>query len=83
MPDPPAALAECGRRKGGIAALPMRIRIKWKLRTARVWARIWLFRSMQYGVMIAIRTLPEGLSEPVVQGFTEMLERKRGGLPAA
>ena len=79
----PSALAECGRRKGGIAALPMRIRIKWKLRTARVWARIWLFRSMQYGVMIAIRTLPEGLSEPVVQGFTEILERKRGGLPAA
>ena len=79
----PSALAECGRPKGGLAALPTGITVKWKLRTARVWAKIWLFRSMQYGVMIAIRTLPEGLSEPVVRSFTEMLERKRGGLPAA
>ena len=44
---------------------------------------IWLFRFMQYGVMLAIRTLPPGLSEPVVKRFTDMLVKARGGLPAA
>jgi aarF domain-containing kinase len=38
---------------------------------------------MQYGVMLAITTLPPGLSEPVVAGFTSVLLRARGGLPAA
>jgi hypothetical protein len=28
-------------------------------------------------------TLPSGLSEPVVAGFTDVLVRARGGLPAA
>jgi aarF domain-containing kinase len=38
---------------------------------------------MQYGVMLAIRVLPPGLSEPVVRRFTDVLVRARGGLPAA
>jgi hypothetical protein len=42
-----------------------------------------LFRCMQYGVMLAIRTLPPGLSQPVVRRFTDMLVKARGGLPAA
>ena len=59
------------------------------MRGACVWCAsvrdpcIWLFRFMQYGVMLAIRTLPPGLSEPVVKRFTDMLVKARGGLPAA
>ena len=79
----PSALAECGSSRGGLAALPLRTRARWYARVARVWTRIWTFRSMQYSVMLAIRTLPPGLSEPVVAGFTDVLVRARGGLPAA
>jgi aarF domain-containing kinase len=79
----PSALAECGSSNGGLAALPLRTRARWYARVARVWTRIWTFRSMQYSVMLAIRTLPPGLSEPVVAGFTDVLVRARGGLPAA
>ena len=79
----PSALAECGSPSGGLAALPLRARARWYTRVARVWTRIWTFRSMQYSVMLAIRTLPPGLSEPVVAGFTDVLVRARGGLPAA
>ena len=79
----PSALAECGSPSGGLAALPLRTRARWYTRVARVWTRIWTFRSMQYSVMLAIRTLPPGLSEPVVAGFTDVLVRARGGLPAA
>ena len=79
----PSALAECGSKSGGLAALPLRTRARWYTRVARVWTRIWTFRSMQYSVMLAIRTLPPGLSEPVVAGFTDVLVRARGGLPAA
>lgn len=79
----PSALAECGSESGGLAALPLRTRARWYTRVARVWTRIWTFRSMQYSVMLAIRTLPPGLSEPVVAVFTDVLVRARGGLPAA
>jgi aarF domain-containing kinase len=79
----PSALAECGSAEGGLNALPFRTRFSWYARVARVWTRIWTFRSMQYTVMLAIRTLPPGLSEPVVAGFTDILVKARGGLPAA
>ena len=78
-----AALLECGSTRGGLRSLPFATWIAWKLRTARVWTRIWTFRSMQYSVMLAIRALPERYSEPVVLRFTNLLERFRGGLPAA
>ena len=78
-----AALLECGSTRGGLRSLPFATWIAWKLRTTRVWTRIWTFRSMQYSVMLAIRTLPERYSEPVVLRFTNLLERFRGGLPAA
>lgn len=78
-----AALLECGSTRGGLRSLPFATWITWKLRTARVWTRIWTFRSMQYSVMLAIRALPERYSEPVVLRFTNLLERFRGGLPAA
>jgi|TARA_B110000967_G_scaffold200481_2_gene236330 aarF domain-containing kinase len=79
----PEALTECGSAKGGLAALPLTTRLNWSLKTSQVWLRIWTFRSMQYGVMLAITMLPPGLSEPVVAGFTSVLLRARGGLPAA
>lgn len=78
-----AALLECGSTRGGLRSLPFATWIAWKLRTTRVWTRIWTFRSMQYSVMLAIRALPERYSEPVVLRFTNLLERFRGGLPAA
>ena len=43
----PSALAECGSSRGGLAALPLRTRARWYARVARVWTRIWTFRSMQ------------------------------------
>ena len=79
----PRALTERGDLRGGVRSLGPATWAAWKLRTARVWARIWTFRSMQYGVMLAIRVLPPGLSEPVVRRFTDVLVRARGGLPAA
>ena len=68
---------------GGMRSLSLTRYAAWRVSTARVFARMWLFRFMQYGVMLAIRTLPPGLSEPVVQRFTDMLVKARGGLPAA
>ena len=79
----PDALRDGGEKGGGLAGVTWRQRARWRARTAKVWARMWTFRSMQYGVMLAIRTLPPGLSEPVVRRFTETLDRARGGLPAA
>lgn len=79
----PAALSDGERYNGGIKGLSWVTAAKWKVHTARVFTRIWLFRLMQYSVMVAIRTLPPGLSEPVVQRFTDLLVKARGGLPAA
>ena len=79
----PAALTECGSLNGGLNSLPLATQIQWYRKVAKVWLRIWTFRSMQYSVMLAIRTLPPNVSEPVVAVFTDVLVRARGGLPAA
>jgi len=79
----PTALAEGGGVRGGIRGLSYATAAAWKVGTARVFTRMWLFRFVQYSIMLAIRTLPTGLSEPVVRRFTDILVKARGGLPSA